>query len=159
MSPQLPSYKCWKWECVRNASDVSSCNVNIWHPLCCVTGDKAVQMCTDVYVKIQHLFATFLLSFLLLWRDLRGFVGNIVLVFSRTFPLVLAAVWWHGSVSSDCQGHTEMPENKSTDLTEMPVIQKENEKQTTTPLQLKGWIKPQQQKKRCINMWAATNQN
>lgn len=40
-----------------------------------------------------------------------------------------------------------MPENKSTDLTEMPVIQKENEKQTTTPLQLKGWIKPQQQKK------------
>ena len=126
MSPQLPSYKCWKWECVRNASDVSSCNVNIWHPLCCVTGDKAFQMCTDVYVKIQHLFATFLLSFLLLWRDLRGFVGNIVLVFSRTFPLVLAAVWWHGSVSSACQGHTEMPENKSTDLTEMPVIQKEN---------------------------------
>lgn len=133
MSPQLPSYKCWKWECVRNASDVSSCNVNIWHPLCCVTGDKAVQMCTDVYVKIQHLFAAFLLSFLLLWRDLRGFVGNIVLVFSRTFPLVLAAVWWHGSVSSACQGHTEMPENKSTDLTEMPVIQKENEKTNHYP--------------------------
>lgn len=40
-----------------------------------------------------------------------------------------------------------MPENKSTDLTEMPVVQKENEKQTTTPLQLTGRIK-QQQKKR-----------
>lgn len=70
-----------------------------------------------------------------------------VLVLSRTFPMVLAAAQWLSSISSNCQGHTATPENKSIDLTEMPVLQKENEKQTMTSLQLKGRIKQNNNKK------------
>lgn len=57
----------------------------------------------------------------------------------------------HGSVQflATAKATKKMPENKSTDLTEMPVLQKENEKQTMTPLQWKGRIK---QKKGWANM-------
>jgi len=71
----------------------------------------------------------------------------VVVVLSRTFSPILAAARWLSSVSSSCQGHTETPENKSTDLTEMPVLQKENGKQTTTPLKLTGRIKQQKRDK------------